>query len=795
MTFLRLSHDPGLLLAALAVCGLSAFSVFRIRWRMGVVRGGAWHVWVFLAAASAGAGMWGTHMLAVLAERSGMRTGFDPLGTLGSLAVAVVGAHLSLALAWSGRERLRVVTGGVLFAFTVAGMHYTAIAAQHMEAALRWEPILVWLSAVTGATLSAVALLIAGRATRLPRQVAGAATLAASVLALHFIGMAAVTMIPDAKLSLPGGLLDQTAMLFIACLIPGLMISAGLGAAYLDDTSNRRAQARAQRLADATREGIAILGSDRRVQDCNAAFCGLCGLTVEEIRGRDLWSLVVLDQETESRLDQRQDAHVAAADGTRVPVALKLAFVSEQGEDARPGLIAAVTDLREQRAAEARIRFLNEHDVVTGLPNRAALVGRMEEAMARVKAGDTESLVLLDVRVTNSQEINTLHGHAAGDALLAKVGERLKRLAGGPEATARLGGNAFAFYIVGTREMEEESASVFFERVTSVLRRPFVWNAQAIEPQVRIGVAGVPQDSTSVAELMLHAESALQTPDEEGRDGVFLFRRDLHEALNAQRALAHDLRRAIAADELTVYYQPQARAEDGTLCGFEALVRWNHPELGFLPPDRFIGVAESNGLIGALGEWVLRRACLDAVTWPKPVTVAVNLSPLQVGEPGLPARVHEILLETGLSPGRLELEITESALFRDYQRALDVLRRLKAMGIRIAMDDFGTGFSSLSTLQSFPFDKIKIDKSFVQGVGVLERSTVIVKAVLGIGRGLAIPVVAEGVETGEQMSFLRDELCASVQGYFIGKPGPVELHADLFAGAPDAKPRPRRAAA
>ena len=575
------------------------------------------------------------------------------------------------------------------------------------------------------------------------------------------------------------------------------MIAGGLGAAYLDDTASRRAQARSQRLADATREGIAILGPDQRVLDCNAAFSGLCGLTADEIRGRELWELVVLDAGASSRLDQRQDAHVSAAGGERVPVAVKLNFVAEQGEDARPGLIAAVTDLREQRAAEERIRFLNEHDAVTGLPNRAVLMRRMEAALEPLTADGTQSLLLLDVRVANSQEVNTLHGHAAGDALLAKIAERLQRLGGGGvEHTARIGGNAFAcFVLTPTQELESAAAELFWTQVRTVLRRPFVWNAVAIEPQVRIGCASVPQDASTAAELMMMAEAALQAPDEEGQDDVFFYRRDLHEAQKSRRELAHDLRRAIAEDELTVHYQPQARSEDGSLCGFEALVRWVHPERGFLPPDSFIGVAESSGQIGALGEWVLRRACLDAMSWPKPVTVAVNLSPLQVGEPGLPARVHEILLETGLPPSRLELEVTESALFRDYQRALDTLRRLKALGIAIAMDDFGTGFSSLSTLQSFPFDKIKIDKSFVQGVGVLERSTVIVKAVLGIGRGLAIPVVAEGVETEEQMAFLRAEMCATIQGYYIGKPGPVSLHAALFDSAPDARPRPRRAAA
>jgi EAL domain-containing protein (putative c-di-GMP-specific phosphodiesterase class I) len=251
-------------------------------------------------------------------------------------------------------------------------------------------------------------------------------------------------------------------------------------------------------------------------------------------------------------------------------------------------------------------------------------------------------------------------------------------------------------------------------------------------------------------------------------------------SIRERRNLARELRLAIANDELVVYYQPQAKTLDGAVCGFEALVRWRHPERGMIPPDQFIGIAEEQGMILELGEWVLRRSCTDAASWPRPISVAVNLSPIQLSQPDLADRVRQILFETGLPPSRLELEVTESALFRNYQGALDTLRRLKAMGLRVSMDDFGTGFSSLSTLQSFPFDKIKIDKSFVEGIGKLERSTVIVRAVLGIGRGLDIPVVAEGVETQEQLEFLRSEACDQIQGYLLGRPAPINDYAHII---------------
>ncbi len=251
-----------------------------------------------------------------------------------------------------------------------------------------------------------------------------------------------------------------------------------------------------------------------------------------------------------------------------------------------------------------------------------------------------------------------------------------------------------------------------------------------------------------------------------------------------QAGLAEELRSAILAGQLLLHYMPLASAADGRLCGFEALVRWSHPTRGLVPPLDFIPLAEESGLIGPLGEWVLRRACADAAAWPDDVRVAVNLSPRQVHQAEILDLVCEVLDATGLPPARLELEITETALFEDVGRALDNLRALKARGLRIAMDDFGTGFSSLATLQSFPFDTLKIDKSFVQAIHNDARATAIVRAVLGLGHSLGMPVVAEGVESEEQLAFLRAEGCAEVQGFGIGRPVPLEaLAASLGGGA------------
>jgi diguanylate cyclase (GGDEF)-like protein len=463
--------------------------------------------------------------------------------------------------------------------------------------------------------------------------------------------------------------------------------------------------------------------------------------------------------------------------------------------------VLAVRDLRERRSAEEKIRYLAEHDGLTGLPNRNSLQARLAAALDRVEASG-ESLSLVCIDLDHFKEANDLHGHLAGDALLVETARRLQDCLIAPSFAARLGGDEFIVVQVAAGD-QPAAAAELAGRLLESLAAPAVYEGQELAMGASLGVSLFPDDGRTAEALLANADMALYRAKESGRGAYRFFKREMDESIRERRTLARELRQAIADEDLIVYYQPLAKAADGEVCGFEALVRWNHPVRGMVPPLEFIPVAEENGLIAQLGEWVLRRACADAVTWERPLRIAVNLSPLQLNQPNLPTLVHEVLIATGLSPKRLELEITESALFKDYQRALDNLRRLKALGVRIAMDDFGTGFSSLSTLQSFPFDKIKIDKSFVENIHRHDRATVIVRAVLGLGRSLEIPCVAEGVETQEQIDFLRGEDCAELQGYAIGRPSPIDaISAWTLASAGSAftpaaaqkKPRRRKAA-
>jgi EAL domain-containing protein (putative c-di-GMP-specific phosphodiesterase class I) len=307
-----------------------------------------------------------------------------------------------------------------------------------------------------------------------------------------------------------------------------------------------------------------------------------------------------------------------------------------------------------------------------------------------------------------------------------------------------------------------------------------------------IGVAIFPDDGTNATALLANADAALYRAKADGRGTIRFFEPDMDKRLREHRALQHDLRAALERHELVLHYQPQASI-GGEIIGFEALIRWRHPTRGLIPPNVFIPLAEENGLIMPIGEWVLREACREAASWKNPLLISVNLSPVQFRHGDLSTVVHSILLETGLPATRLELEITEGVLISDFPRAVSMLRRLKALGVRIAMDDFGTGYSSLSYLQAFPFDKIKIDQAFISNLESNAQSATIVRAVIGLARGLDVPVVAEGVETMEQLEFLANELCDKVQGYLIGRPSPMRDYSELAGRPPQVEPAPEPA--
>jgi diguanylate cyclase (GGDEF)-like protein len=433
------------------------------------------------------------------------------------------------------------------------------------------------------------------------------------------------------------------------------------------------------------------------------------------------------------------------------------------------GWVSTHEDVTEHRDAERQIAHLALHDPLTDLPNRAALRQQLD-MLVEHHGGLNSEFAVLCLDLDRFKEVNDVFGHNVGDVLLCTVAQRLQTVAHG-SFVARLGGDEFMLLADG----DAQSAAGFADRIVAVFSEDTEIDGNRIRIGTSLGVAMFPTDGGTAVALMGNADAALYRAKADGRGTARFFEPQMDQRLRERRALQRDLHVAIAKRQLAVFYQPQA-AIDGNVIGFEALLRWHHPTRGSVSPTVFIPIAEEGGLMIEIGEWVLREACREAASWPRDLQIAVNLSPVQFKHGDLPGLVHSVLLETGLSPDRLELEITEGVLIDDLSRALSILRRLKVLGVRIAMDDFGTGYSSLSYLQSFPFDKIKIDQSFVRNIGQ-SQSAAIIRAVIGLGRGLNLPIIAEGVESADQLAFLVQEACDQVQGYLIGRPGPISEYA------------------
>jgi len=513
----------------------------------------------------------------------------------------------------------------------------------------------------------------------------------------------------------------------------------------------------------------------------NTSFARLAGLSSANLVGARLESCFpdqVARTELLSRSNQTVETELRHLDGSTTPVELILRPIVFAG---RPHQVVAVRDLQARKNAEQHIYFLAHHDALTSLPNRSHFNARIDQEIAALTPG--RSLAVLCLDLDRFKEINDLFGHSAGDQVLQTVASRITAVLGERQMMARLGGDEFAILMPDVAN--PAAAGRLAETILEALRTD---DTPETHVSTSIGIALCPEDATDRQVLLTHADTALYRAKTEGRNTYRFFEARMGAEVRERRMLEHDLRHAIARDELRLVYQPQQEIQSGKVIGFEALLRWKHPTRGEISPAVFIPIAEETGAILQIGDWVLKTACREAATWTQPLKIAVNVSAVQLHNAKFVHELHQILLEFGLPPRRLEIEITETALVRDFNRTLGMLRQIKALGIRIAMDDFGTGYSSLSTLRAFPFDRIKIDGSFIKSVNSNGQAATIVRAVLGLGRGLGLPVLAEGVETDAELQFLHDELCDEVQGYLLGRPAAIGsfrnlTHADLASDA------------
>ena len=430
------------------------------------------------------------------------------------------------------------------------------------------------------------------------------------------------------------------------------------------------------------------------------------------------------------------------------------------------------TAAADRSVAEARVRYLAHHDPLTGLPNRALLEQRLERAAAQTgRAGSSMALLCIDL--DGFKAVNDSYGHAAGDMLLREAARRLLRTVRETDTVARVGGDEF-IVVLSPESLTSDLVECVARRIIDTLADFYdVGEGRQAVVTASVGISLFPDDGISFDGLLGNADMAMYRVKQSGRNGFAFFRSEMDAEAQTRRSLEQDIRLATTRGQLSLVYQPQVDLQSDEVVGFEALLRWRHPERGQVPPDLFISVAEASGSIVPIGAWVLREACLEAARWTKPLRVAVNVSPIQFQQCDMTGLVADTLSATGLAPSRLELEVTEGILIRDPAATLGTLRRIRDLGVCIAMDDFGTGYSSLSSLRAFPFDRLKIDRSFIRDLATSREAAAIVHAVMGLAHGLDLPVVAEGVESEDQLTMLRAARCAEVQGYLCGRPAPI----------------------
>ena len=446
--------------------------------------------------------------------------------------------------------------------------------------------------------------------------------------------------------------------------------------------------------------------------------------------------------------------------------------------------VHTITDITKRCEAEANIARMASEDPLTGLPNRRVFGASLDQVIEQRRPADEDSTRMKDFGVLfldldRFKVINDTLGHRTGDLLLQEVAQRLKGTLRSADILSRLGGDEFAIIVP---EVESRSdLEALANRLSDAFSDPFELDGHTVRSNVSVGIAVGPADGECGDDLLMAADLALYAVKASGGRGFQFYQKKMNQQINERRQIENDLREALDRNELELHYQPIFDLKSNTVSGFEALARWRHPVKGMVPPMTFIPVAEDSGLIGPLGEWALAAACHQAAKWPAGMKVAVNLSPIQFSSPNLVDRVACILAESGLSPKCLEFEITERVFMDDSEHTLSTLHQLKKIGVRIALDDFGTGYSSLSYLRRFPFDKIKIDRSFVSDLSQRTEHAPIIQAVVNIAAALGMETTAEGIETKDQHEFLTALGCNEGQGYYLGKPMPIESHADIIS--------------
>jgi diguanylate cyclase (GGDEF)-like protein/PAS domain S-box-containing protein len=789
LTCIAVEHDGRLVALAVAICLLSSIVAISLFHRAQATRGRVQVIWLALGTATVSCGIWATHFVAMLAYDAGFGFSYDVFLTVLSLVLAIAATSAGLSVALWGSFRWSAAVGGAIVGVGVSAMHYTGMAALEVPGRMVLAPDLVIASIVFGIVLGAAAFSMAKQHNDVRRTLFAALLLTLAILTVHFTGMASVTIIPDPTQVAELLSMSPSSLAIAIAGATASILGMSLVAAFADRQSEAKLRAQEAKLDTALQnmsQGLCMFDAQGHIILCNERYVKMMGLSEEFLSGRSLLELLRL-RKTSGDFDgdpeeffERVCAEMAAGKSSmKVLKSAKgrsLRVVDEPM--AGGGWVATFEDITEILEAEAQISHMARHDPLTDLPNRTLFREQMEHALSTFRRD--EQLAVLFFDLDHFKQVNDSFGHSVGDELLKAVTRRLRECVRSTDTIARLGGDEFAVVQIGTHSQPTEAA-LLASRLVDVIGAPYDLADHRVVIGASVGVSIAPVDSRDSEQLMKNADMALYRAKADGRGTYRFFEPEMDARARARRLLELELRAALTNGEFELYFQSINDLHAHHIIGFEALVRWNHPTKGMIPPTSFLPLAEETGLIVPLGEWVLRKACSEAARWSKDVRVAVNLSPAQFKNRNLATAVTLALSASGLRPDRLELEITEVVLVHDSEATLATLHILRGLGVTISMDDFGTGYSSLSYLRSFPFDRIKIDPSFVHQLATRGDSMAIVRAVTGLGKSLGIITTAGGVDTPEQLALLRLEGCAEVQGQLFGPPRPAAEVEELLS--------------